>query len=272
MEGNSPSSSGRVIPDNSPHLARSSITVCCGAGVMSGDEEGRQVRVEQPRRVELGGDWQLWYAAYGSNLRLERLMYYIRGGRPPHGALEYPGCRDPRPPRRQVPVMLPGTVYFALEARAWTGGMAFYDPDEPGETPARAYLLTLEQFSDIAAQEMCRPPGELLDVASAMAHGRLACGGGEYDTLIYQGTMDGHPIFTFTAPWRRHAVTLRKPAPAYLRIIALGLMESHGWSPRATAAHLATLPGVSGEWAESEIVDLMVSGGDVPTHAGRLRR
>ena len=33
------------------------------------------------------------------------------------------------------------------------GGMAFYDPAGRGSTAARAYLITHEQFSDIAAQE-----------------------------------------------------------------------------------------------------------------------
>lgn len=95
---------------------------------------------------------QLWYVAYGSNLHAARLAWYLTGGRPPGGLRTYPGCRDCRPPRRTVPLLLPGGVYFAGESRAWTGGMAFYDPELPGPAAARGYLMSVEQFADIAAQ------------------------------------------------------------------------------------------------------------------------
>lgn len=114
----------------------------------------------------------IWYAAYGSNLHLVRLTAYLAGGRPPGGARVYPGCRDPSPPRAMRPITLPGRVHFALESAVWTGGMAFYDPLDPGDTPARAYLLTAEQFADLAAQEMRRPPGTDLDLTPALTHGR----------------------------------------------------------------------------------------------------
>lgn len=102
----------------------------------------------------------VWYVAYGSNMHAARLAWYIGGGCPPGGRRTYPGCRDPRPPSRSVPVSLPGGIYFAGESRAWTGGMAFYDPQLPGVAAARAYLVTVEQFTDIAAQEMYRPAGD----------------------------------------------------------------------------------------------------------------
>ncbi len=37
--------------------------------------------------------------------------------------------------------------------------MAFFDPDGAGSVACRAYLLTAEQFADVAAQEMRRQPG-----------------------------------------------------------------------------------------------------------------
>ncbi|WP_336048857.1 histone deacetylase [Streptomyces sp. CA2R101] len=77
---------------------------------------------------------RLWYAAYGSTMHAERLACYLAGGRPPGGLRTHPGCRDPRPPARTAPLMLPGLLYFATESQVWTGGRAFYDPG-PGAGP-----------------------------------------------------------------------------------------------------------------------------------------
>lgn len=196
----------------------------------------------------------VWYVCYGSNMSLKRLNYYLVGGQPPSGALTYPGCRDKRLPERSLPVTLPGRVYFALEALAWTGGMAFYDPDDQGETPARAYLLTLSQFSDIMAQEMCFEPGADLDLTDVLSQGRVVLGPGYYQTLLHLGEMDGYPSFTFTAPWRSSEVELRSPSATYLRHLAAGLAETHGWPTDRIAEYLSSRPGAAGNWSPAQLV------------------
>ncbi|WNF27801.1 hypothetical protein RI138_13750 [Streptomyces sp. C11-1] len=55
---------------------------------------------------------RVWYAAYGSNIHLERLAAYVRGGRPPGRDREYPGCRAPAMPAASVPVELDGVMHF----------------------------------------------------------------------------------------------------------------------------------------------------------------
>ncbi|MEV6798787.1 histone deacetylase [Micromonospora rifamycinica] len=205
----------------------------------------------------------LWYVAYGSNLHAARLGYYLAGGRPPGGLRSYPGCRDCRPPRRTLPVRIPGGVYFAGESRAWTGGMAFYDPALPGVAAARGYLLSRTQFADLAAQEMYRPPGDdlpALDVA--VTDGRATLGPGRYETLLRVGTRDGLPMLTFTAPWRAADVTWNPPAPVYLRMIADGLREAHGWSPAGTVDYLADRPGVAGHWTRPRLAALLHPAGE----------
>ncbi|HZP50304.1 MAG TPA: hypothetical protein VFB40_03995, partial [Actinocrinis sp.] len=72
-------------------------------------------------------------------------------------------------------------------------------------------------------------------------------------TLIYVGELDGHPVMTFTAPWTIHDVELTKPASRYLKYLASGLLESHGWSLRQIAEYLAECPGAAGEWSAGEI-------------------
>ncbi|WP_377270791.1 histone deacetylase [Peterkaempfera sp. SMS 1(5)a] len=215
-----------------------------------------------PRRPErLGGRpataHHVWYAAYGSNMHLQRLLYYLAGGRPPDGARTYPGCRDPRRPGRMLPVVLPGRLYFALESGAWTGGMGFYDPGDPGEMPARAYLLTAGQFSDLVAQEMYRMPGADLDLAQVSATGRAQLGPGRYETLVCPGLLDGYPVLTFTAPWRSGEVEWRPPAAAYLRYLASGLVEAHGWPVGRVARYLSSRPGAAGCWRPEEVAALI---------------
>lgn len=199
----------------------------------------------------------LWYAAYGSNMHLARLTAYLAGGRPAGAARSYPGCRDASPPARSLPAMLPGQLYFAMESRAWTGGLALYDPDGPGETAARAHLLTLSQFSDIAAQEMYRGPGVDLDLDQVLAGDRLELGPGRYETVVCTGTLDGLPVVTFTAGWAHTDVAYTRPAAAYLRHLAAGLLESHAWPLDRVADYLATRPGAAGTWTAGEIAALV---------------
>ncbi|WP_378739920.1 histone deacetylase [Nocardia brasiliensis] len=199
----------------------------------------------------------VWYAAYGSNMHLSRLRCYLAGGTPEGGARAVPGCRDPGEPARSVPIMLPGLLYFATESLVWTGGRAFYDPDGPGKTAARAYLLTLAQFSDIAAQEMYRLPGTDLDLTEAVTHGRAPLGPGRYETLSCAGTFDGHPIITCTAPWQHTDLPGNSPSATYLRHLAAGLIESHGWTVDVTATYLATRPGADLGWTPDTVTALL---------------
>jgi len=195
----------------------------------------------------------IWYAAYGSNMHRERLRAYVCGGQPEGAARWYPGCRDGTMPAESVPVELPGAVYFATTSPVWGGGRAFYDPAAEGRALAVAHLLTPGQFSDIAAQEMYREPGEDLDLTSVLAHGRAALGEGRYETLVRAGELDGHPVLTFTAPWRLHEVPYVAPAGAYLRYLASGLLEA-GRPPETVAGYLA---GAARTWSAAEILELI---------------
>ncbi|MEU3303300.1 histone deacetylase [Streptomyces sp. NPDC006678] len=200
---------------------------------------------------------QVWYTAYGSNTHLERLSYYLAGGRPQGASRTYPGCRDPRPPAASVPVELPGALYFATHSPVWDGGRAFHDPAAPGRIRARAHLVTAAQFSDIAAQEMYREPGTDLDVTEALGGGRAVLGSGRYETLVCPGTLDGVPVLTFTAPWGLHDIEWTCPSVAYLRHLAAGLLETGAWPGHDIAAYLAACPGAAGHWTPQAVAALM---------------
>ena len=145
----------------------------------------------------------VWYVSYGSNMARDRLACYLQGGRPPGAMVTYPGARDGTLPQAEAGIDLPGTIYFAGESKVWGGGMAFYDHSVPGPTPAKAYLITAEQFADVAAQEMNRPPEPdsplerlVFDLPAGSSH---SVGPGGYETLLVLDHADGVPMVTFTA-------------------------------------------------------------------------
>jgi hypothetical protein len=210
-----------------------------------------------PLKRESTSPHHVWYAAFGSNMSYTRLSYYLTGGQPPGAHWTHPGCRDPQQPRRTVPIMLPGELYFALESVVWTGGTAFYDPDGGGRTAARAYLVTAQQFSDIATQEMHRESGADVDLSEVLATGRAEMGPGRYETLVCPGLLDGHPVLTFTAPWGRDDAAWNPPSAAYLRQLAHGLAESHAWSGERIADYLSSCPGAAGHWVPDAVAALV---------------
>ncbi len=200
---------------------------------------------------------RVWYAAYGSNTDLDRLAFYLRGGRPPGAARACPGCRDPRMPSRSVPVELAGVLYFATESPVWGGGRAFYDPRADGRVLARAHLLSAGQFSDIAAQEMYRAAGVDLDLGAVLTDGRAVLGEGHHETLVCAGQIDGVPLLTFTAPWGVRDVRWVAPSAAYLRLLAVGLLAAGAWDTEAVAEYLAACPGATGHWSEQAVRELL---------------
>lgn len=197
----------------------------------------------------------LWYAAYGSNLSRDRFLNYLRGGRAIGAARQHAGARDPSLPLADAPVRVPGGLHFGLTSSTWGGGgVAFYDTEGQGEVLARAYLVTEEQFADVAAQEMHREPGpdEWVDIAAAVRLGRHVNGPGHYETVHRVGEIDGSPVVTFTAD-KPSDIPLNPPGAAYLRMIARGLAEAHGLDPAETADYLVASPGVSDYWTRAQV-------------------
>ena len=186
---------------------------------------------------------QVWYVSYGSNMSAARLACYLRGGRPPGGSRANPGARDRTLPHRDVPVDLPGTLYFAGESPQWGGGVAFYDHAKPGFTAARGYLLTAGQLADVAAQEMYRDPreGDPLEdlVLRPLEGGRHEAGPGRYETLVEVGRYDGLPLLTFTSPHGFGTVQHASPSEAYLDMLRTGLRESRAWDEQQVASYLS---------------------------------
>ena len=78
----------------------------------------------------------------------------------------------------------------------------FTIPKPPGKVAVRTYLITVEQFVDVLAQETRRSPGMALDLAPAFSGQRYSNGVGGYPILVRLGAHCGVPLVTFTRDWR----------------------------------------------------------------------
>lgn len=196
----------------------------------------------------------VWYAAYGSNLWSARFVTYLSGGPvplSPAGRVQA-GARDPSPPRADVPIRLPGRMLFGRSSAGWGGGgVAFLDP-APAPSPTddgddhrvlgRLWLITADQFADVAAQENGHPlPPGAAEPAALEPGGHVDVGPGWYGRLLHLGPgPDGAPVLTFTCPDASPAALPRRaPHPAYREVVARGLVETWGLTTDEAAAYLA---------------------------------
>jgi hypothetical protein len=203
---------------------------------------------------------RVWYVAYGSNLALERFSCYLYGGRPRGGARVYPGCRNQDPPQQSAGVIVPGGLVFAGASKVWGGGSAFYNPSVSTQLAGRAYLITAGQLGDVVAQEMWRDPGSpfALEVAAVLpgVHAIHTMGPGRYETVIRLGDHEGRPMYTIT-----HGTVAElepvAPTASYLRWIATGLIEAHGWNPQQVVDYLHAAPGVQLGWTPGALLSVL---------------
>ncbi len=199
------------------------------------------------------GEGHVWYVAYGSNLRRERLGYYLTGGRAPGAHAAQRGARDPGEPRAVRAMTIPGRIHFAGASRVWGGGVAFYDPAADGSVAARGYLLTQEQLNDLVGQETRQPRGTDLGLHRVSTDRPIRLPAPTYDTVLHVGTTAGLPMLTITSG---HALDTAAPVAAYLWSVARGLAQAFSWSPSAIATYLMAAPGVSHTLTHSQVAAL----------------
>jgi len=195
---------------------------------------------------ELGQDGRpkhVWYCSYGSNLSKDRFLTYIKGGTPDGSASSHPGCRDKELPLEDIPIRFDGRMHFSGSSSRWgSGGVAFMDNnDNLGRALGRAYLITMEQFDDIAAQENGRGVGTITTKADeAITNGSsILLATGLYGNLVHIGDYKGAPAFTFTGDFsaeqallgsfedkKANYIKINEPSPNYIRVIGSGLKET----------------------------------------------
>lgn len=180
----------------------------------------------------------VWYAAYGSNLSRTRFDVYLKGGRPEGATHTYPGCRDTSPPWDDVATEVDGRLAFGGWSQTWGGGVALLR-DAPGTmAKARLYLVTIEQFEDVVAQENWLLPGTV--VIEHTTEQTVLDAEHTYRVVARLGSRDGLPILTVT---QVSTAATTPPTPAYLRHIADGLRGSHGMGTDEVVGYLAAAIG-----------------------------
>ena len=187
----------------------------------------------------------VYYVSYGSNMCEERFMCYINGGTAPGGSTLHPGCRNKAPPRESaLHVIKDYQLCFGGISRTWNGGgVGFIVPAEGSNSEsndddrpfvlARRWLIELEQFFDVLMQEQHHGRDELsvLDAmhdefATVLHKGQHVIGDGDYSLCLLIGELDGIPLVTFTRPSAIALAQLNSPSPAYIKVIARGLVET----------------------------------------------
>ena len=138
--------------------------------------------------------------------------------------------------------------------------MAFYDVAASGRAACRAYLVTADQFADVVAQEMRRPPGgefarNLAGAARPRSVRSTPWVRAATRRSLRLGEHDGVPMFTVTHD-DVAGLELAAPTAPYLRWIAAGLHDAHGWDSARIGGYLAAAPGARGVWTEDEIAAL----------------
>jgi hypothetical protein len=201
----------------------------------------------------------VWYAAYGSNLSRARFDLYLRGGRPEGANHDYPGCKDPSAPIDDRPGQIDHELVFGGASRTWGGGVAFVDPDSPRGAKARMYLITVEQFADVVAQENWLDPGSVafMDLADEIDLGTRHM----YGLILRVGELDGHPIATVT---QHRGTGVASPSEAYLRHVALGLRDAHQLADEAIIDYLLSTKGIAGLLEREDVRRCVSSPGSLP--------
>jgi hypothetical protein len=183
----------------------------------------------------------VWYASYGSNLKRERFMCYIKGGTPPGSTKRNDGCfQDKSDPIESRPISLKLELYFAGQSYGWPrkekngdvpGGVAFIRANpERGPTLGRMYLITDEQFNDVVMQENSKKPDGSRFVPAfnqlVSQPQSILPGNPWYGKLLNIGSEEGCPILTFTTA-RTDLPNPNAPGEQYVKVIASGIKETY---------------------------------------------
>jgi len=200
----------------------------------------------------------LWYATYGSKVNRDHFLEYIRGGKSAFDGQTYPGCRNKQDPIRDYALVVSHELYFAKNSVPWGGAMAFVRPEESrSQTLGRAYLITAEQFVDIACQQNARRPGDpefvmnytysegvkesyfnRSDPAKPLGQGKHW-----YARILKIGTRESWPVFTVTAEWPGYG-EINAPGRTYLKAIAHGIQQMGRISEQAMVEYFTGKIGV----------------------------
>jgi hypothetical protein len=207
----------------------------------------------------------VWYASYGSNLKRERFMCYVKGGILPGSAKRNKGCfRDKNDPIEFQQISLNYELYFAGQSGTWgNGGVAFLR-GEGGHTLGRMYLIIDEQFNDVVIQENSKEPDGSRFVPAfnqlVSQPQSILPGDPWYGKLLNMGSEGGWPILTFTTAGADLQHPPTAPSEQYVKVIASGIKETYPeMSDDDIVAYLYRAAGIRGNIDLAKISDLVAA-------------
>lgn len=203
----------------------------------------------------------VWYATFGSGLYKDNFMSGIKGGKLDGAKRPYTGCRDKSAPLKDMFISLPHELSFSGSSYMWLdGGHATLDvrKSSKAHTIARAYLITIEQFEDLAAQENGQTEAVRLPLSKAIRSGHATIGNIKgarvYDELLYCGQQDRIPIFSLTNIGPRGPFS--SPSPEYTRALCKGLSQNPVLDIQAVIDYVVNKPGIAGHYDEDDVIRL----------------
>ena len=200
----------------------------------------------------------LWYAVYGSKINRDHFLEYIRGGTSAFNGQTLPGCRNKQDPIRDYALGITHELYFARNSVPWGGAMAFVLPQQSRtKTLGRAYLITAEQFVDVACQQNGRRPGDpefALDYKFAESNQESyfnpadpsrAAGQAKqwYGRILRVGERESWPVFTVTCEWSGYGDP-NAPGRSYLTTIVKGFQQLGRISGQAMVEYFGSRVGL----------------------------
>ena len=200
----------------------------------------------------------LWYAAYGSAVNRDRFLDFIRGGRSQFDGATYPGCRNGQEPVRDCAIAISREMYFAKMSTGWGGAVAFLRPEiSTTRTLGRAYLVTAEQFADVACQLNGHHPGDPdmrfdYDYAARNTEAHFSAADPSrpagpvpkwYGRILRIGARESRPIFAITGEWQGYG-DVNAPGRAYVRCTGDGIRQLGRISDRALAEYFISKAGI----------------------------
>ena len=200
---------------------------------------------------------RVWYVAYGTGLSRNNFMQQIIGGQPEGSIQTFEGCSDKTPPVHDQFISLPYALYFAGDCPHWVDRGGYVNiqpvPSSSAHTIARAYLITIDQFEEIVAQQNGRAGRQVLPLRQALQHGHATIGKGvgHYDELVFCGMKDNTPMFSVTAV--KPELPYVPPSLSYTRLLCKGLSESAGFEKQEALDYMLHTPGIAGHYKKSEL-------------------
>lgn len=199
----------------------------------------------------------IWYATFGSNMKLSRFLCYIAGGQVEGMRKPCIGSLDKSKPKEIKWKTFPHRLFFARERTAtWgPGGVAFLHPESNSDEKAYLclYRITLEQFNDVLLQEnsssidMNCPLFDMTDLQSIEERKFVpveAVKNGWYHNVLYLGKENGIPILTMTCRlsdvdnFKLGKVSMCKPSKEYENTLIRGLVEGKQLSEEEAATYI----------------------------------